>query len=213
MTILSQEANLRLRWSWPFRAYKSIQELSALYRWRRNECRTVPPNIVKRQAVAKFGEKYQLKTLVETGTFLGEMIYANRNRFNRIISVELDPLLHRLATERFRQYPYIDLRCGDSREVLSNILSEITEPALFWLDAHFSGGFTARGEEDTPIIAELVSLLSHPVRQHVILIDDARHFTGQDGYPSTQKIQEILTRYDAPYKMSVENDIIQIIPS
>jgi hypothetical protein len=49
---------------------------------------------------------------------------------------------------------------------------------LFWLDGHFCGGVSAHGDKGTPILEELNLILSHRVKEHVILIDDARLFNG-----------------------------------
>jgi hypothetical protein len=82
--------------------------------------------------------------------------------------------------------------CGDinPREGLpiSATLARLSEPACFWLDAHFSGEGTARGAADTAICGELEAILKHPVRGHVILVDDARYFRGKSGYPSLDEL-------------------------
>ena len=44
---------------------------------------------------------------------------------------------------------------GDSGKVLSEILLEINEPAIFWLDGHYTAGITARGVKECPIFEEL----------------------------------------------------------
>jgi hypothetical protein len=53
---------------------------------------------------------------------------------------------------------------------------QLQEPALFWLDGHYSGVDTGKDELDTPVSAELEAILGSPVKGHVILIDDARCF-------------------------------------
>jgi hypothetical protein len=44
---------------------------------------------------------------------------------------------------------------------------------MFWLDRHYSGGFTAKGEKDCPIIEELDAISNGSHLKHSILIDDA----------------------------------------
>ncbi len=91
--------------------------------------------------------------------------------------------LHQRARARLKRYSNVKLIQGDSAALLPDLLAGLSEPAGFWLDAHFSGGETARGDVDTPVVSELRAILGHPMRRHVILIDDARLFTGGDGYP------------------------------
>ena len=56
-------------------------------------------------------------------------------------------------------YQHVYILQGDSTHVLSAILGKISQPCLFWLDAHCSGGQTARGELETPIMWELSCIL------------------------------------------------------
>jgi hypothetical protein len=49
------------------------------------------PHIVKQMAIAEYQQKYGYGTLIETGTYLGDMIEAQKKRFTHIISIELDP--------------------------------------------------------------------------------------------------------------------------
>lgn len=166
----------------------------------------------KHEALKNFQERFALETLVETGTYLGEMIHAMRNRFKKIYSVELDPELYKNAKKRFANARHIAIYEGDSGEILPQILPEIREPALFWLDAHYSNGITARGIIDTPIAKELDAVFNHPVKHHVILIDDARCFNGTAGYPTIAQLENF-TRTNYPnHKIEVKKDIIRIYP-
>ena len=60
-----------------------------------------PPHIVKQQVIIEFQKKYQCETLVETGTYLGEMVDAQLNNFNRIYSIELGEDLWKAAVKKF----------------------------------------------------------------------------------------------------------------
>jgi hypothetical protein len=50
--------------------------------------------------VIEFGQNYRLDTLVETGSFLGDMVHGCRKRFERIISIELDLDIMRITPPR-----------------------------------------------------------------------------------------------------------------
>ena len=53
--------------------------------------------------------------------------------------------------------------------------------------------------------------MDHPIKTHVILIDDARDFTGRDGYP---RLSSLLAHFDdhPHYAASGSADIIRIVP-
>jgi len=91
-----------------------------------------------------------------------------------------------------KKYKHINLFHGDSSIVLPRIIKEINEPILFWLDAHYSGGITSKGKENTPILKELISIFKHETNNHVLLIDDADCFNGTNGYPTLEQVNAIL---------------------
>jgi hypothetical protein len=47
------------------------------------------------------------------------------------------------AKHRFRADPNIHILQGDSGEILPKIMGDISQPCLFWLDEHYSGGINA----------------------------------------------------------------------
>jgi hypothetical protein len=138
-----------------------------------------PPHIVKQEILKYYAEKFKPHILIETGTFMGEMIDACAKLFDQIYSVELSTELSLEAAKRFAEQSHISIIQGDSVEILPEILLNINEPCLFWLDGHYSGGFTAKGNKETPILQEVISILNHHIDRHIILIDDARCFNGQ----------------------------------
>ena len=142
------------------------------------------PHVLKRRLISSRAQEYKTTVFVETGTLFGDMTRAQRKRFHKLYSIELDDYLHRRAKKRFRNCTRIKLLQGDSGEVIKRVLTEITEPTLFWLDAHYSDGITAHGDENTPIFKEIESILKHKLKEHVILVDDARDFNGSNGYPT-----------------------------
>jgi hypothetical protein len=65
---------------------------------------------------------------------------------------------------------------GDSAKYLEIVLEEVSEPALIWLDAHAGAQKYARGPEDVPLLKELEAIKNHPIKEHIIAIDDAHLF-------------------------------------
>jgi len=174
--------------------------------------RTIPPpEAYKRKVVKDHALAYGANVLIETGTFYGDMLHACRKSFRQIFSIELHEGLAALARHRFRRQPHIHLFLGDSSKVLPEILAGIDEPAVFWLDGHYSGGGTAKGDRDTPIEEELAAIGRHPVKSHVILIDDARDF-GKGDYPAADTLIRILKSYFPLSMVEIQDDILRCTP-
>lgn len=178
--------------------------------WERRGKPLPPPDLVKQRAVKAYGERFSLGTLVETGTFQGNMVFVMRRQFRRIFSIELDQVLYEHAKQRFATMPHITILHGDSSFTLAEILSDINTPCLFWLDAHYSGGVTARGDLETPIVRELRCILDHHVKTHIILIDDARCFVGQNDYPRIDELEAMVHKNRPGLVLEVRDDIIRI---
>jgi len=168
------------------------------------------PHYLKQLTIAEYQKKYKCNVLIETGTYLGDMVEAQKNNFRRLYSIELSDDLCQKATKRFRKIPHIAIIQGDSGKVLPNLLPEITEPAIFWLDGHYSEGITAQGEKECPVFEELNAILSVPTLHPVILIDDARCYTGVGDYPTIAQIKSLVHATRPEYDLEVKNDIIHL---
>jgi hypothetical protein len=179
--------------------------------WRQQGRPVPPPPEIKQRTLRSYARNYSLRTFVETGTFLGDTTAALKPHVDRVLTIEISPELAAQARRRFADAPQVKVLEGDSGRLLPEILAELREPALFWLDGHYSGGITARGDEDTPVRKELHAILDHPIRQHVILIDDARDFNGGE-YPTIAEIAETVRSHPSGYEFDVRDDIIRLTP-
>ncbi|MDP3014214.1 MAG: hypothetical protein Q8M92_08245 [Candidatus Subteraquimicrobiales bacterium] len=168
-------------------------------------------SLQKAEIVKEYKLKYSLDILVETGTYLGNMINLVIPNFCQIYSIELSKHLAINAKQRFIDFPHIHILQGNSAKVLPEILLNIKGPSLFWLDAHYSGGFTSKGETETPVISELTEILAHTIKNHVILIDDARCF-GTGDYPTISEMKGIVNTLRPDLNFEVLNDVIRIYP-
>jgi hypothetical protein len=162
--------------------------------------------------VKQYAKLFAIMTFIETGTYLGEMVEAIRKTFDRIFSIELDSALYETAKERFSESGNISIIKGDSSRVLPELLKSIKSPCLFWLDAHYSSGMTVRGELETPVMKELQCILNHSINKHVILIDDARCFVGQNDYPTIEELKRFVSSINPDLVITIENDIIRVHP-
>lgn len=166
------------------------------------------PHLLKQKVVREYGEKFGLKTLVETGTYYGEMVAAMRRHFDRLYSIEYVPELAARATRKFAREEHVRIFCGDSRVVLPEVLALLAGPALFWLDAGYYGWIGLR-TDDQRLWVELEMILSHPFR-HIILLDDARGLTGHDGIPSVDDVKAQVEAKFAGRSVEVKYDIIRV---
>jgi hypothetical protein len=126
-------------------------------------------------AAADFFKRHPNTMFVETGTYLGEGVRAALAAgFPAIRSVELSEKLFTENVQRFATVPQVKLFRGSSEEQLWNMIADVREPITLWLDAHYSGGITAKGKELSPILKEIAIIARHPIKTHTILIDDRR---------------------------------------
>lgn len=189
-----------------------LYQLVQLGQWQLRGRSGPTPHIIKERIVRDYAHRYSLRALIETGTYLGDMIWAMRKEFDEIHSIELEPTLYKLAQTRFQKQPHVHLHLGDSAVALSGIAATLRSPALFWLDGHYSGGITARGPSETPIEGELASLLAPAAPDHVILIDDARLFTGDGDYPRIGDLERRVGATKPSMHLTVKDDVIRIAP-
>ncbi len=170
-----------------------------------------PPHGVKVGIVLDYARRAGIRTLVETGTCRGAMVSKCARAFDKIFTIELDPVLARLAGSRLARFAHVHVRQGDSGRLLREILAIVREPCLFWLDAHWSGGDTAMGDTETPLVEELQAIIDHGHPGHVVLIDDARMF-GTGVYPTQAGIEAILFRMNPHARSWIANDVYRFEP-
>ncbi len=170
------------------------------------------PHLAKRKILRQYAKQFQTPTLVETGTYLGEMVQSMKNVFQKTYSIELQPNLARKAQQRFSKDLRVEIIQGDSSGVLPELLKKIQTPVLFWLDGHYSGGVTAKGNKETPIIGELVAIFDNRTTKDVILIDDARLFIGKNDYPTIEQVMDLVKARRPEMNFKVDKEIICIYP-
>jgi hypothetical protein len=160
--------------------------------------------------VAGYASSLGAQTLIETGTLHGDMVYAMRRHFKRIISIELNESFCAEAQRRFERRSSIEIVHGDSGELLSAILRRVSGRCVIWLDGHYSGGATAKGGVETPILAELKSIFDYAPRNLAVLIDDARLFNGTHDYPTLEELRTFVAAQQPDFDFSVQYDVIRL---
>lgn len=191
--------------------FRELQERGeATYQHWLDQGKPLPvPHIAKQKTIQEYQKRYGINTLVETGTYLGDMVAAQLPHFSRILSIELSVELHKRAKIRFRKNKQVELHQGDSGKVLHKIAPKLTEPAIFWLDGHYSAGITAKGDTNCPIYGELDAIFKSDV-PHVLLIDDAQDFAGLHDYPTIEELTADIAQKAPAYKVEVKDYVIRV---
>lgn len=182
----------------------------AVLKWKAQGKPSPPPHLIKQRTIRACGDRYGLRVLVETGTYHGDMVEAMRHHFDAVYSIELSEQLHLKAAARFHGTENVFLIQGDSGVEIERLTKQLTQPALFWLDGHYSAGETARGSVDTPILDELRHIFEAPDLGHVVIIDDARCFGVDEGYPTIDELEAFVLARRPDADFTIVNDGIQI---
>lgn len=125
-------------------------------------------------------EFYQLtnnvktKHYIETGSYLGNGIKSVMNNYEFVHSIELAEKWYNYNVLQFMNNSNVKMYLGDSKKYLPELLTTIDEPVTIFLDAHYSGGTTAFGDEETPLLYELEILKNRQQYDDIIIIDDCR---------------------------------------
>lgn len=188
-------------------------EAKQLKEWQELDCPNPPPHIVKQLVIKEYQAKSQYNILIETGTYLGQMIEAQKSSFKQVFSIELSQELFEKAQKRFKNDSNVTIVQGDSGKVMGAVLNQISEPAIFWLDGHYSSGITAKGDKDCPIFEELNAIFKATKLNQIFLIDDARFFNGEGDYPTIEELTKFIQNYDSNYNVEVKNDILRYTSS
>ena len=188
--------------------YKALGHYPDYWYWKLRGKPVRSPHLLKQRTVREYAQKYGLRTLVETGTYYGEMVAAMKNRFDRIYSAEYNHQLAQRATKKFSRYSHIQILEGDSQQVIPEVLKSLTAPALFWLDAGYYGWAGLQGDK-ARLTTELEAILDQPVK-HVILMDDARGLNGQNGAPTVAELKHRIESEFPGRLVEVKYDILRI---
>jgi len=158
-----------------------------------------------------------VSTFVETGTFKGGTASWAAKHFERVVTIENSKTYFEESINRYKHLKNIEFLFGDSRTVLTNILTKIHDPAIFWLDAHWCSMDSYGSNDQSPVIDEVNIIRSTGIK-HCIFIDDARLFLSPPPLPN--KIQQwptidqicsnIKSKNEADYIVVFEDVIIDV---
>lgn len=156
-------------------------------------------------------EKHGLNTFIETGTWHGDSARWASLKFDKVITIEI--IEEYFTKARFDFLGHNNVLCvyGDSREILSNIVTTLLEPTLFWLDAHWTGHPDYKEEYGKCAVIEEIEAINKSRHKNAIMVDDVRLF------PSLMKIEpskviELLSN-DGRRKVTIKDDVFYAEPN
>ena len=192
----------------------NIESLNDFYVWQNIYKFQQPlPQFVKEIVLNKYNSKNSI--WVETGTYLGRTTKYLSKISHKVYSLEPDNKLFNQAKKNLNGYANVTLFNVSSESGLEEILKRIKKENLcFWLDGHYSGKNTFKGETDTPINKELEIIekyLDNFLRIN-ILIDDFRLFKKNNNSNEEYPDKTILINWANKNNMewTVESDIFVI---
>lgn len=167
----------------------------------------------KRRVILECAGRFDCRVLVETGTNEGDTVQATKECFSDVYSIEISPSIYRRAQMRFINDHNVHLLLGDSGDLFKALLPTITQKIIFYLDAHFDYGGEGIPEQN-PTIRELDAIFAFQPNS-IILIDDARMFSGRLGgfcSPPLRELEQYVVGKNPNLTFEVIDDIIRIYP-
>jgi hypothetical protein len=117
---------------------------------------------------------------IETGTYKGETTKWASTQFKEVHTIELSESLYHQFKDELLSTGNIMTYLGDSRDILPEILPNIKNNILFWLDGHYAGGVTSGKDDPCPLLKEMEIILCRN-NNDIILIDDGSGLCGGGG--------------------------------
>ena len=164
----------------------------------------------KQEVIKSYQKALDYQILIETGTYRGGTVADQLANFKHIHSIELGTDLYMFCIKRFKHAQNVTLYNGHSPNILPLIMEQLTEPAIFWLDAHFSAGDTVFKDKWCPTLEELEVILKASKYPHLILIDDARDWYHENTYPTIEELREFMNKITTDYTFELKDDIMRI---
>ena len=195
----------------PLNFIELILSLRQFFDWWKRGFLENSPQLVKQNVFLKYGIKDAI--WVETGTYLGTTTKYLSSLFPHVYSIEPEPKLFASACKRF-EGQNVTLFKDVSENVFQTLLPKLKGNVNFWLDGHYSAGFTFKGAKDCPVESELAAIEKNfsNFDELTILIDDVRSFLSTaenySDYPSIDYLVDWARRMNLKWK--IEHDIFII---
>ena len=169
---------------------------------------------VPEPVVQKILMHFPIENFVETGTYVGDTAFWASRYFKNVFTIEKSPPLWEKARNKYRDVQNINFLFGDSGEILRKIKPQLNTPAMFWLDAHWSGGMTYGEGDECALLRELEAIIDID-QNNFILIDDARLFLlppprphSATDWPNIGQITGMFGKTDRYYTVVIDDVIV-----
>ena len=147
--------------------------------------------------------------LVETGTYHGDGVATALGLgFRKVISIELFDGFFVMCRDKFAADDRVTILHGDSSVMLWDAIKDVDDRITFWLDGH-AFPEEEKGRPDLkacPLLEELEQISRHPIKDHVILIDDMTSLPKGGAYKSInfnrKDIEDAVMRINQNYRIS-----------
>lgn len=107
-------------------------------------------------------QKYGIKTIVETGTWIGNTTEALTTLSDNVYTVEINADSYHKACERLKENKNVKLFNMDSIDFLRQHMQKFERPILFFLDAHYPS---------TPLLGELNIIAENKIKPIIVIHD------------------------------------------
>jgi hypothetical protein len=121
----------------------------------------------------------EFTVFIETGTHLGKTCLELQSNFKKLYTIEISKKYFEISKKSLSNFSNIFPFLGSSSEILPIILNDLNENIFFWLDGHWSGGDTGKGDVDCPLLEECKIIDEYVTKKNkkaIIIIDDCRLF-------------------------------------
>ena len=190
-------------------AVTNEKRFSAINRWAENSYSSPSPHFVKQSIV--LSNVIPDSTTVETGTYMGETTELLESKSMKVISIEPEENLFKMAQLKFAGKPKFQIINGTSEDIFPLLIPTLSGDVSFWLDGHFSAGITYRGPKETPILDELRIIEDNMMnfQRVVVMVDDIRCFDPTLPEYSTYPTRAYLVEWAGKNGLSwtIEHDI------
>ena len=124
---------------------------------------------------------FKFRHAVETGTCTGTSTRMLARRFSQVFTIEIQKEYHDEAYQKGQEAGLYNIMylLGDSCFWLPSIMEKISEPTLFFIDAHVSGSGSGWNSKDcVPLLQEAELILkNHKDYPAIFIFDDVRLFS------------------------------------